>query len=264
MRDRLTPRVLHDVSDSERKRLEEMRPPEELALTTAKDLPPIIRRNFEEMNGVVGTLMYIKYRAGVSLSDGRTLLRIANSTDNVKLPDGTLVQTASRSTIFAEIIRSMERDGPLATFASFLAVIVVVVLATRSKTGTFSVLLSLLMGVVIIVGLASYTEMKLNFFNFIALPITFGIGCEYPFNVFDRVRLLKGDVTSAVARTGGAVALCSYTTTVGYGSMLYSDNQALQSFGRLAMWGEIACTMSALLFLPALLHVLLDRRKQAA
>ena len=73
--------------------------------------------------------------------------------------------------------------------------------------------------------------MKLNFLNFIALPITFGIGCEYPFNVFDRSRLLGGDVTTAVKRTGGAVALCSFTTTIGYGSLLFADNQALQSFG---------------------------------
>jgi len=58
------------------------------------------------------------------------------------------------------------------------------------------------------------------------------------------------------------VALCSYTTTVGYGSMLFSDNQALQSFGKLAMWGEIACTVTALFFLPSLLHVLLGTRKK--
>jgi predicted RND superfamily exporter protein len=207
--------------------------------------------------------MYIKYKYGVSFSDGRTLLRMAKTTDNVKLPDGTVVQTASRSTIFAEMIRSMERDGPLATGASFLAVMVVVVAATRSRVGSFSVLLALLMGVTILVGAAAMTDTRLNFFNFIALPITFGIGCEYPFNVFDRTRLLRGDVSSAVSRGGGAVALCSYTTTIGYGSMLFSDNQALQSFGRLAMWGEIACVVMALFFLPALLHLLLDSKRGA-
>jgi hypothetical protein len=207
--------------------------------------------------------MYIQYEYGVSFSDGRTLLRMARTTDNVKLPDGTVVQTASRSTIFAEMIRSMERDGPLATTASFVAVMIVVVLATRSRVGTFAVLLALLMGVSILVGLAAYTDTRLNFFNFIALPITFGIGCEYPFNVFDRTRLLKGDVTAALARGGGAVALCSYTTTIGYGSMLFSDNQALQSFGRLAMWGEIACVLVALFFLPSLLHLLLSTRSRA-
>ena len=264
IRDRLTPRVLHVDSPDERKRLEEMKPPEDLRVVEAKDLPPLIRRRFEENNGRLGTLMYIKYKFGVSFSDGRTLLRMANTTDNVKLPDGTTVQTASRSTIFAEMIRSMERDGPLATAASFLAVACVVIVATRSRVGTFGVLLALLMGVTCLVGGAALMDTKLNFFNFIALPITFGIGCEYPFNVFDRTRLLQGDVSSAVARTGGAVALCSYTTTIGYGSMLFSDNQALQSFGRLAMWGEVTCTIMALLFLPSLLHVLLRTRSKGS
>jgi predicted RND superfamily exporter protein len=97
--------------------------------------------------------------------------------------------------------------------------------------------------------------MKLNFLNFIALPITFGIGCEYPFNIFDRSRLLKGDVAMAVRRSGGAVALCSFTTTVGYGSLLFADNQALQSFGRLAASGEITSIVCAMLVLPSLLHV---------
>jgi predicted RND superfamily exporter protein len=260
IRDRLTPFVMSKVSDEERERLEEMKPPERLHPIEAKELPPLIRRRFEENNGRLGTLMYIKYKFGVSFSDGRTLLRMAKTTDNVRLPDGAVVQTASRSTIFAEMIRSMERDGPLATTVSFIAVMVVVILATHSRSGTFAVLLSLLMGVTCMLGTAAITDTKLNFFNFISLPITFGIGCEYPFNVFDRTRLLKGDVASAVARTGGAVALCSYTTTIGYGSMLFSDNQALQSFGRLAMVGEIACVTMALLFLPSLLHLLLGRR----
>jgi predicted RND superfamily exporter protein len=262
IRDRLTPRVLHDVSDEERKRLEEMTPRDDLKIVEAKDLPPLIRRRFEENNGRLGTLMYIKYKFGVSFSDGRTLLRMAKTTDNVKLPDGTTVQTASRSTIFAEIIRSMERDGPLATGASFVAVMIVVIVATRSRVGTFAVLLALIMGVTCLVGFAAATDTRLNFFNFIALPITFGIGCEYPFNVFDRTRLLKGDVTSAVARTGGAVWMCSYTTIIGYGSMLFSDNQALQSFGRLAAWGEISCTVMALFFLPAVLHFMLGTYKR--
>jgi hypothetical protein len=67
---------------------------------------------------------------------------------------------------------------------------------------------------------------------------------------------LKGDVTSAVKRSGGAVMLCSYTTIIGYGSLLVSDQQAVASFGRLAVVGEIACVAMAIAFLPALLHLL--------
>ena len=114
---------------------------------------------------------------------------------------------------------------------------------------------SLILAVIWMVGLAAWTGAKLNFLNFIALPITFGIGCEYPFNIFDRSRLLGGDIAMAVRRSGGAVALCSFTTTVGYGSLLYADNMALQSFGKLAMSGEILAILAAMFVLPSLLHV---------
>jgi hypothetical protein len=170
------------------------------------------------------------------------------------------VQTASRSTIFAEMIRSMERDGPLASAASFGAVVVVVLLATSSLRGAAAVLSALLLGVTWLLGGAALLGIKLNYVNFIALPITFGIGCEYPFNIFDRSRLLGGDIKSAVIRSGGAVVLCSYTTIVGYGSLLYADFQALESFGKLAVSGEVACLFGAMLFLPSLLH-LLERHK---
>jgi predicted RND superfamily exporter protein len=154
------------------------------------------------------------------------------------------------------MIRSMERDGPLATAASFAAVLVVVLLATHSAVGAFSVVSALVMAVAWMMGLASLLDHKLNFLNFIALPITFGIGSEYPFNVYDRSRLLGGDPARAVALSGGAVALCSYTTTIGYGSLLFSDNQALRSFGWLAASGEVACLVAALIVVPACLHVL--------
>jgi hypothetical protein len=62
-------------------------------------------------------------------------------------------------------------------------------------------------------------------------------------------------VSSAVRRVGGAVILCSFTTTVGYGSLLFNDQQALTSFGKLAMWGEVACIVAAMLVLPSMLHL---------
>jgi predicted RND superfamily exporter protein len=258
IRNRITPRLLAHLSEADRKRAEKLKPPDTLHILTAADLPVALKSRFEERTGTLGTVFYVKYR-DVSLSDGHNLLRIAKTTDNVTLDDGTIVQTASRATVFSEMIRSMERDGPLATAASFAAVLIVVLLSTHTRLGALAVVSALLMGVLWMVGLAAATDHKLNFLNFIALPITFGIGCEYPFNIYDRSRLLKGDATRAVLLSGGAVALCSYTTTVGYGSLLFSDNQALQSFGWLAISGEIACVSTALLIVPSLLH-LFNRR----
>jgi predicted RND superfamily exporter protein len=57
-----------------------------------------------------------------------------------------------------------------------------------------------------------------------------------------------------VRTTGGAVALCSLTTILGYASLLIARNQALFSFGVLAVLGEVACLAAALLALPAVLR----------
>ena len=60
------------------------------------------------------------------------------------------------------------------------------------------------------------------------------------------------ELASAARRAGLAVALCSLTTIIGYSSLLLSHNRALQSFGRLAVLGEVTCLVAALLALPAL------------
>ena len=70
-----------------------------------------------------------------------------------------------------------------------------------------------------------------------------------------------GDITRAVQSTGGAVGLCSMTTIIGYGSLLFAQNQALFSFGVVAILGEIACLTTAVVVLPALL---LATRRAAA
>ena len=67
------------------------------------------------------------------------------------------------------------------------------------------------------------------------------------------------DVIAAIKSTGGAVGLCSLTTIIGYGSLLFAQNQALFLFGLVAVLGEVACLLTAVVVLPAAL-VLLKRR----
>ncbi len=256
LRERLTPRVMASLTEEEQDELRAMIPPERLRALSAQDLPDLLKQRFSEKNGTLGTVFYVRYRPEISRNDGHNLLRMSESIDGIVLPDGTRVDTASRATVFAEMIRSLERDGPLATGVAFAAVALVVVLATASRRGTTAVLLSLVLGVVWMVGGAALWGERLNFVNFIALPITFGIGSEYPFNIYDRSRLLGGDVTRAVKLHLGAVALCSYTTVIGYGSLLFSDNQGLRSFGRLAITGELTTLFAALFVLPSLLHLI--------
>jgi len=253
--DRLTPRVTADMSPDERATLDRLRPPESLRVVERSDLPPLLVRRFTENDGRVGTILYVKPKEDVVFADGHNHLRLSATTDNVRLPDGTVVMTASRSTIFAEMLQSMRRDGPLASAAALACVIAVILIASRGARGAVAVLVALGAGATWLVGAAAWFDFRINYVNFIALPITLGIGCEYPFHIADRARLLGGDVAQAVRRSAGAVLLCSFTTIVGYGSLVLSDVQALASFGELAAFGEVACVAAAVLVVPSWLTV---------
>ena len=252
IRERLTERVMSEMSADERETLTRVRPPTGLHILERNDLPAFILRRFSENDGLVGTVFYVAPRGDIVFADGHNHLRLSKTTDNVRLPDGTTVQTASRSTIFAEMLTSMRRDAPLASLVALLGVSLVVVAASRTARLATSVLLSLVMAATWLVGWGAYLGVRINYVNFIALPITLGIGCEYPFNIVDRARILGGDATAAVERSAGAVLLCSFTTVVGYGSLLFSDFQALESFGKLAVFGELACVFAAVFVLPSL------------
>ena len=113
---------------------------------------------------------------------------------------------------------------------------------------------SLVVGVLWLLAATMLLGIKINFVNFIAFPITFGIGVDYAVNVMARYLRDGGrDVDAAVRGTGGAVGLCSLTTIVGYSSLLVAQNVGLFLFGLLAVLGEIACLTTAVVVLPAVL-----------
>ncbi|MEM9694814.1 MAG: MMPL family transporter, partial [Myxococcota bacterium] len=231
------------------------RPPERLRLLEPKDLPSLVQLQYAEEDGTLGTPVYVYFNRHISKSRGENLLQMADVLESVEVPEGEVVPNASRATVFAEMIRSMERDGPRATLAAFLVVILVSIVVTRAWRPTLAVVGSLVLGVLLTVGGAAWLGVRLNFLNFVALPLTFGIGVEYAINLYDRIRVKGGDVVEGIASAGSAVFLCSLTTIIGYGSLLWADNLALRSFGLYAVAGEVACILTGLVVLPAALSL---------
>jgi hypothetical protein len=183
-------------------------------------------------------------------------MEVADASREVNLPDGETVTSAGVATIFADMIRAIERDGPRAVIASLLGVMLLVLIAYQGLKYVLLILVSLFFGVVWTVGPAAMIDLKLNFLNFIALPITFGIGIDYAVNVLNRYRIEgPGSIQRVIGSTGGAVILCSLTTLIGYSSLLIADNQALVSFGILADIGEVASLAAAVFLLPVLVQM---------
>lgn len=261
-------KTLDALTEEERKPLRELEVPEGLRVLEAKELPPLVRRPFTEVDGTIGRVV-LAYppEEGISVWNGKSLLRIAAVMQRIELlPENKVIETSGSAVVFASMIRSILRDGPRATVASLLMVMVLAFLVMRPVRASAIALASLVVGVVWmvgfagLVGIAGLAEVKITFLNFIALPITFGVGIEYALNVVARDQE-SGDMELAIASTGGAVALCSLTTIIGYGSLLAASNRALQGFGAMAILGEVACLAVAIVALPA---VVLWRRQRRA
>ena len=245
------------LDEADRRLLKENLPPADLRELGPMDLPPLARRPFTERDGTVGRALLAYHNSPhVSMWNGQDLLGIAGVLARLPLPDGSVIESSGPAMIFGGMLRSILRDGPLATGLSFLGVLLVVTLFVRPMRAAWLAVGGLLLGVMWMVGAAGHLGVRINFLNFIALPITFGIGVEYAVNVV--ARLAEGgdrDPLSAgtgLLATGKAVILCSWTTIVGYGSLLAAHSRALRGFGTLAILGEIACLLAAVLVLPAI------------
>ena len=253
-------RAMPHLAGDDREFARTFRPPESLRPLTPTDLPPLVRERFTETNGRFGTAVFVEIDPKLSRSRGEQLLQIADLLEGVREPGAEVVPNASRASVFAEMIRSMTRDAPRTIAVAFAVVVVVAALATGSFLPVLAVLGSLLLAVWLTLGVAAACDVRLNFLNFVALPLTFGIGVEYAINFYDRVRAL-GDIRKSLQSVGGAIAACSLTTMLGYGTLLFGDNLALCSFGKYAVIGELSCLLTALLVLPAGLTLLRRRAR---
>lgn len=140
----------------------------------------------------------------------------------------------------------------MTTMLSLVGVCLLVIALFRSFRASALVIGTLVLGVVLMAGVAALIGVKINFFNFIVFPITFGIAVDYGANVVSRIRERGGEVLSSLAEVGPAVALCSWTSIIGYAALMPALNRALRSFGLYGMIGEVTSIICALVFLPAL------------
>ena len=261
---KLLPRSFLDSLRPEDRRIaREILAPEARVPFSEKDLPEAVRERFRERDGTLGKLVLVEPSLNPDLSRSENLIRFVRSIREAadQVEPGAAV--AGTLPVTADLFESILADGPKATLGSFLLVFLLVVILFREKSLILQCSFALWLGVLWLGGFIFGFHQKINFLNFIALPITFGIGVDYGVNIFQRFRLEKGrDILRVIQETGGAVLLASLTTVIGYGSLLIASNQAFVSFGRLAIVGEFTCVFAAVVSLPALLRLLETRNKR--
>ncbi len=260
MRELLTGSTLSFLSEVEKREVEKFRETFDLKKLSLADVPDEIAVNFEESNGSRGLITYVYSNAAANLWDGKNLIRFADLIREIELPDGRVIYSSGEPAIFADLLMTVANEGPKITFISIGVVILLVALNFRKSRTSVMIIGTLLTGIIWLIACLAIFNIKLNFLNFVALPISFGIGVDYAVNMYQRYRLEgKGSMSKVTATTGAAVLLCSSTTVIGYSVLMASSSLALRSFGLVAVVGEICCLIAAIVSMPALVTWLDNR-----
>lgn len=266
IRELLTDDVIEDLEPEQKKQATRLRPPPDLAPFTTADLPESVRADFRELDGTEGRVVLVLPNLALNLYHADEVNRVADVLRQVELPNGKIVESSGNFVIYADMLKAIEEDGPKATLYSFAGVLILCFVVYKRPRRVLVVTSALLVGVAWLGAYLALTGVRINFLNFIALPITFGIGVDYAVNIYSRYMLELRDAEPvpaarrALSATGGAVILCSLTTIIGYGSLLVARNGALISFGEVAIIGEITCLAAAMIILPAWMML---QKKQA-
>ncbi len=251
LRETLSDSRIEKMDPKIRQQALDLRPPKNLRLLATDDLPASIRLPLTERDGSAGRIA-LAFPKKVGVLDQRDITELTDLVRGAIDRSGAKARAVGQSLLFADISQAIVRDGPKATVLALGLVMALVAVVFRRMRPTGLVVGSLLLGVAWLVGAAAAARVRLNFLNFVVLPITFGIGVDYAVNIVQRWRLEgRGSLDRVLRETGGAVALCSLTTIIGYSSLLVADNRALRGFGLLASLGEVACIAAALVALPA-------------
>ncbi len=248
--------ILKHASAEDRPRLEKLRPPDDLRALGYDDIPEAIAWPYVEKDGSRGRFVLANTGWGVDGWRVSALKHFADVVRGMKLGPGVII--GGSAFVFSDMLAAMTEDGPRATGAAMIGSVLVVLFVLGWSREARITLACAGLGIMGMLTAAWGMGIKVNFLDFVALPITIGIGVDYGVNIVARAKQSRerGEANAgrrALVSTGPVVTLCSYTTVVGYASLLFSQNRGIHTFGLSAMIGELTCLSAALLLAPALL-----------
>lgn len=159
-----------------------------------------------------------------------------------------------------EASREMKESYQTAMLYAFVGSCIVLALDFRRISNVLLALLPLGVGMLQMFGLMGWLGVPLNPANMIVLPLIFGIGIDEGVHIIHDYRGQTGAyrMSNSVAVS---VLLSSLQEIVGFGSLMVSEHQGLQSLGRVLTLGMFCSMLTSLVMLPALL-AWMSRRRQ--
>lgn len=227
-----------------------------------EQLPESIRNRFVSKTGELGGFVVIY--PSVGLADGRASMAFADDVGKIVTEDGSTYYAGSPSIVAADMLRLMRSDAPWMMAGALIMVILLMWINFRAVRWVALATAPLVVGVLWMILVIEIIGLQFNFYNMIVLPAILGIGNDAGVHLVHRYREEgPGSIRRVLRYTGEHIAMGSFTTMIGFAGLLLSFHPGLHSIGELAVVGIGATLLAAILFLPAALQWLEDRRAPA-
>jgi predicted RND superfamily exporter protein len=125
----------------------------------------------------------------------------------------------------------------------------------RSLRHALLAALPLALGMAQTLGLMGLVGIDLNPANLIGIPLILGIAVDYGVHIVHDALERPGPYRIS-ASTANSVLVDALTTILGFGALMVASHRGLESLGRVLTLGVTTCTLTSLIFLPALLALL--------
>lgn len=132
---------------------------------------------------------------------------------------------------------------------AFIAICLLLLFHFRSPRLTLLAVFPKLLGILWMLGLMGLLHQGFNPINFLALPLTLGIGLIFGVHVLES----GGPKALFAGPTGPAIVLSALATIIGFGTLLGGEHPGIASFGLVMVLGVGANLVTSLVTLPALL-----------
>ncbi len=170
----------------------------------------------------------------------------------------------SEAILWPTLIDAMTEDVIRVCIFAAIPILVIVYVGFRRRNPIYAIMapIPVLFGIGGILALSGYLGVSLNLLSIMMIPLIIGIGIDNGIHILHRYQEEgKGSVPMVVQRTGKAIFLTTATTCLAFSSLLFGGHPGIRALGQVPVLGLILCFLAAVLFLPALIALILDRRR---
>ncbi len=222
---------------------------------TLDDLPPELRERYVGASGK----WLLRVFARECLWDFGPLENFCRSIQKVD-PEATGKPFGT-----VEGLQAMKDGLVRAGLYAFGVIALVLLVDFRKPKRTLLALSPLLLAVLFSVGLLSLAGFPLNPANMIAFPLILGVGVDNGVHVLHDYLLRRAEGRPSISHAiGRGVLVKALTTMIGFGTLMISTERGLAGLGLILTRGVGCSMLAALVFLPAVLHLLEKRKHRPA